>query len=240
MDHFSDVATSFLERCQSHQSLEALIADFAIVLGHFGFTRFMMTRLPTINTDPEPLILAHSWSKEWGDRYRSQNYFWADPVSRFSLAHHRPFTWVEARAGSPDTRVARQIASEATNVGMVDGLGFPLADPTSVQSVVSLSSDKTVDLPHSARGLLHMVCIYCEMHAVELTKAADRQGHLTPKEKEILQWMAAGKSRWETSRILSVSDRTVETHLKNASQRLGTSSTTQTIALALYSRLIHL
>lgn len=44
---------------------------------------------------------------------------------------------------------------------------------------------------------------------------------LTPRERECLQWAAAGKSEWEISQILGISEHTAEKHLLNAKTKLG-------------------
>lgn len=241
MRSFPDVALSFVERCKSHSDLRGLITDFSEVIGHFGFDRFMMTRLPGLGHNPEPLILAHTWSQEWGDQYRAKNYFWSDPVSHYSFAHNRPFTWSEARVGSQQSNVTQQIASEARSVGMADGLGFPLPDPRAVQSVISLSSDAIVDLAEADRAMLHMACVYCGLHAADIS--VPRETHLpklTAREREVLRWFAHGKSAWETSTILNASERTIKTHLEHIRQKLSATTTTQAVATALYTRQIHL
>lgn len=241
MRSFPDVALSFVERCKSHRDLKSLVADFSNVIAQFGFDRFMMTRLPGLGHDPEPLILAHTWSLEWGDQYRAKNYFWSDPVSHFSFAHNRPFTWSEARLASEQPNVAQQIASEARSVGMLDGLGFPLADPRAVQSVISLSSDTAVDLPDADRAMLHMACIYCGLHAADISAPKESDlPKLTAREREVLRWLAHGKSAWETSAILNASESTIKTHLEHIRQKLSATTTTQAVATALYTRQIHL
>jgi DNA-binding CsgD family transcriptional regulator len=239
MDAFADKALSFAERCNQHTILSELMADFSKVLEYFGFNRFMITRLSAINEDAEPLIIAHTWSEEWGNRYRSQKYLWKDPVTHFSYAHHKPFTWGEARAGSRRTRAALQIDSEAKSLGMVDGIGFPMSDAAAAQAVVSLSADHPVDLKAGHRILLQMICICCETRAIEIIGAhATPIPSLTEREKEVLRWIAGGKTVADTSDILSTSERTIEAHLAHARAKLGAGNTTQAVAKALYWRQI--
>ncbi|WBX88832.1 helix-turn-helix domain-containing protein [Achromobacter mucicolens] len=45
--------------------------------------------------------------------------------------------------------------------------------------------------------------------------------HLSDRQAACLKWSAAGKTSWETSRILGVSESTVNFHLRNACNRLG-------------------
>ena len=44
---------------------------------------------------------------------------------------------------------------------------------------------------------------------------------LTPREHEIMRWVAEGKTNWEISMILNVSLNTIKFHLKNIYQKLG-------------------
>jgi DNA-binding CsgD family transcriptional regulator len=44
---------------------------------------------------------------------------------------------------------------------------------------------------------------------------------LTSKETQCLQWCKEGKTNWEISEILSISEKTVEFHLGNAMKKLG-------------------
>lgn len=239
MDKFAEHAISFIERAAYHSALSDLMTDFAATLEYFGFNRYMMTRLSAINEDAEPLIISHTWSEEWGSRYRSQRYLWKDPVTLFSYAHHRPFSWGEARAGSRRTRTAMQIESEARSIGMVDGLGFPMSDAAAAQAVVSLSADHAVDLTAAHRMLLQMICLCCETRAIELIGAKARPiAELTEREREVLRWIAGGKTIADTSDILSTSQRTIEEHLAHARAKLGAGNTTQAVAKALYWRQI--
>lgn len=241
VNEFADVALSFVERTLKHQSMSDLIDDFQLVLAKFGFTRFMMTRLPPISADPEPLIIAHTWSPEWLDRYREQSYFWADPVSLFSFSSPRVFTWDHARSQLERTAVAARIESEAASIGMVDGVGFPLADMSSTQSVVSLATDRKIDLDHRMLALVQMICMHCEMRAVELLEPTARAFRpLSPREREVLRWIANGKSKWETSAILRTSEKTVDKQLTSIRAKLDATNTTQAVAKALRTRLITL
>jgi LuxR family quorum sensing-dependent transcriptional regulator len=239
MGELVDVAMAFLERCEQHTALRTLVADFKVTLGSFGFQYFMMTRLPAIGEDAEPYVIAHTWPKEWLDQYRSEAYFWHDPVSHFALTRARPFSWAEAVAGSTKTRIAGKIFSEAKSVGLADGFGFPMGDASSVQAVVSLASDRPVDLDFVARKMLHLICLHVEMQAAEiLDRDKAKVETLTEREREVLRWIANGKSQWEASVILSVSKDTVDMHLRHARSKLRATTTTHAIARALHSRQI--
>jgi len=232
-------AMAFIDRCDQHKIFHELIVDFSTTLKNIGFDYFMMTRLPSLGEDAEPYIIAHTWPEAWLTRYRQGQYFWHDPVSLFSLTRTRPFSWKEARKGSRRTRVASQIASEASGLGLADGIGFPMGDPSSVQAVVSLATDRPVELDTLGREMLHLICLHAEMRAVEIhDDNVTAIARLTEREREVLRWVANGKSHLDVGDILMLSERTVKEHLAHARVKLNATTTTHAVAKAIRSRQI--
>lgn len=233
------VAMAFIGRCESHSTLRSLTEDLAGTLKLFGFNYFMMTRLPALGEDAEPYIIAHTWPSAWLERYREGRYFWNDPVSLMSLTHSRSFSWGEARAAGRRTRIASKIASEARGIGLKDGIGFPMGDPSSVQAVVSLGADQAVDLDLMSREMLHLVCLHAEMRAAEIYDQTHAKfSKISEREKEVLRWIANGKSTADVGVILDLSQNTVKEHLANARLKLKASTTTHAVARAIKSRQI--
>lgn len=56
---------------------------------------------------------------------------------------------------------------------------------------------------------------------------------LTPREREVLSWTANGKTAWEISVILNISESTVISHLRNSRDKLETVNVVQTIVEAM-------
>lgn len=61
---------------------------------------------------------------------------------------------------------------------------------------------------------------------------------LTHREKEILTWVKDGKSTGEIASILKISQDTVKFHMKNVFQKLGATSRSQAIAVAIENKLV--
>lgn len=61
---------------------------------------------------------------------------------------------------------------------------------------------------------------------------------LTLRERECLMWAAMGKSEWEVSRILGISEHTAERHLLKALRKLGAVNRVQAVAEAIRHGLI--
>jgi DNA-binding CsgD family transcriptional regulator len=73
---------------------------------------------------------------------------------------------------------------------------------------------------------------------VNAVKAEALDHSLTPRELEVLTWVAKGKTAWEAATILHISKRTVDGHMQTIIQKLGAVNRTHAVAIALQSHLI--
>lgn len=67
---------------------------------------------------------------------------------------------------------------------------------------------------------------------------AESQILVSARELDCLKWVAAGKTAWEASVILGISERTVRFHLNAAREKLNCLTTTQAVAKAVSQQLI--
>jgi DNA-binding CsgD family transcriptional regulator len=58
-------------------------------------------------------------------------------------------------------------------------------------------------------------------------------GQLSPRQQEVLQWTALGKTTWETSVIMKCAEPTVNYHLKQIFRRLGVNNKTHAVSRAI-------
>ncbi len=66
---------------------------------------------------------------------------------------------------------------------------------------------------------------------------SDKAMIVSAREIDCLRWMAAGKTAWEVSAILGISERTVRFHLNAAREKLQCTTTTQAVAKAVSQHL---
>lgn len=64
-----------------------------------------------------------------------------------------------------------------------------------------------------------------------LVEARDRLARLSPREREVLDWLTEGTSNKEIARELAISPRTVEIHRANMMIKLGASHVSQAVRL---------
>lgn len=234
-------ALDFVDRSQSYTSLEPLIADFSQMVAGQGFHAFIMSGLPLVASDIDRMVICNHWPDEWSRRYAEAKYFPDDPISKWSLARDRPFRWREAWTANPETARVRQLNGEARQFGLADGIAFPMRTNSGWLAVISLASDRNVDVGKRDEGMLLLASVYFQMAATDLMSIEPkRASSITPREREILQWAAIGKTAWETAQILNISEKTVRNHMHSVHIKFDVSSTTQAVVEALRTRQIRL
>jgi LuxR family transcriptional regulator, quorum-sensing system regulator BjaR1 len=233
-------ALDFVERSQRYRTLAPLIEDYSRTVSGQGFGSFILTGLPSCGADFEQLMICNHWPDEWSRRYAEQVYFPDDPVSKWSLSNDKPFQWTSAWQAHPKTARVEQINGEAREFGLVDGMAFPMRTNKGWQAVLSLASDRPVKISKRDEGMLLMASIYFQMAASDLISTPVPKAMLTVREREILQWAAAGKTAWETSQILSISQKTVRNHMNAIHQKFDVGSTTQAVVEALRNHQLNL
>lgn len=86
---------------------------------------------------------------------------------------------------------------------------------------------------------LHVLANYFHSHILRINgKDSGQDILISARELDCLKWTAAGKTAWEASVILGISERTVRFHLNAAREKLNCTTTTQAVAKAVANRLI--
>ena len=69
-------------------------------------------------------------------------------------------------------------------------------------------------------------------------KNGKKGASLSMREKEVLKWLKMGKSSWDISVILDISERTVNFHITNIMNKLDAMTRTQAVAICIEKGLI--
>jgi DNA-binding CsgD family transcriptional regulator len=99
-----------------------------------------------------------------------------------------------------------------------------------------VGADEIVDVVHT-----HQFTVARRKGAWEVIKigGVPTGSHsLTPREREVLGWVAQGKSTSAISKILGIASRTVDEHVKSAGRKLDAENRTHAVAIALREGLI--
>lgn len=236
----------FVEALDGADEMEALNRVFQSAIEQrgmktFGYARIGATRFGAVTTAQfhEQCVKGTTYPGEWRDRYRAKGYFAVDPIIAACRSRLMPIVWDRLEL-CDDVPEQSAVLGEASEFGLTRGFSVPIHTPSGDKAIVSLASDESEAAFRSRIGAFqhqfHLMAIH--FHArVETTLAAllpapEPAVKLTPREIECLQWTAEGKTAWEISRILSISENTVNFHLKNSMAKLDVHSKTHAVAKA--------
>lgn len=207
------------------------LATTSAVLREFGFSAFLYAKLPDPRMLNEPQILLNGWPDAWTERYVNVGHYPHDPVAAFCLDSTQPFAWDEVPGRYWTSPRARQVVHEARAFGLNDGLCVPMHNALGAGGL-SLSGERIEPIP----GLKHLAALLAQsIRAVtERAQLAHVGGsRLTVRERDILAWVAHGKTVAGVAAMLGISDHTVGEHLKNVRHKLGSANNAHSIVRAL-------
>lgn len=227
----------FISMCGQANSKAEVLDGLEVAAKAFGMDCYAIAGIPLPNERLDPYMMLNAWPNEWFERYVSQNYVHVDPVIHRTRMSDEAFVWSEALRDAPLSRASRRVMDEATNFGMMDGYSVPLHSVGGFQAIVTFGARK-VDLSDEQRGALQMVAIYAhnKLRAFLIEPDVSRMSaalKVTPREREVILWCAAGKTNWEIGQILGISEKTVQHELASACRRLNSVNRAQLIAEAI-------
>ncbi|ABD08017.1 transcriptional regulator, LuxR family [Rhodopseudomonas palustris HaA2] len=216
-----------------------IVADKLLgVVRPFGYSQVLAGIIPTPRTSVKQQIanvVLHRWPLRWSERYFSRGYLFEDPTIRRVSTSSEPFVWSELQVG-PDAR-ANEIMREAGEFGLGCGFTVPMITLDGQSAGLSIAGDRA-ELPPSHRGMVQLVAMYAFLRSLKLGEKPTPAITLTKREADVLHWIAEGKTDWEISKILRVSEHLVDKMARQIRTKLGAVNRIQAVALAMRSGII--
>jgi LuxR family quorum sensing-dependent transcriptional regulator len=239
--NYAAEAFDFIDGLDLLASPEEVVDAVAKSFMLFGFENFIITGLPNPKESFEQVVLLRKWPLGWFEIYAKENYVRSDPIIRLCKNTTQPFEWSEAPYDPTKEPKAAEVMDRATDFRMREGFCLPIHGINGYEACFSMSG-VNLDLSPRTKPALHLMAMYAFERARQLLDPVPHAGSriLTPREREILIWAAAGKSAANTGDILGITERTVTAHIASACQKLDAVNKTQAVARALQYKLIGL
>ncbi len=238
--------SDYIERTNTARSPERVFDLFRAAVAGYGYDRIAFAAVtPAAQTAVQSILprpaLVVSCAQPWIDHYIGQRYQDVDPCLLLAPGRLRPYTWAETLASEHLSLRQRRLFDESRDAGLRDGVCIPVHGPAGESYVVSLAATM-----HGNDGAVHLGTLQILATQLQLAYTALARGattavatiHLTERERECLTWTAQGKSAWSISRILGVSEHTVQFHLKGAIRKIGAGNRVQAVVKAVRFGLI--
>lgn len=226
------VALEIINDALSVSNRDQLSLLWAKMQYSLGIDGIIFGKSPGIHNDQlsQPAIAAFGIPHKWLETYESENLTPVDPVVHFCVEAQVPVSWQSAFVKYSDTH--QKFISAAYDHGMINGYAVAKYDHAFTK-MASLTSVTTRDIDIDVRQEVLLQNVLPHLNEIMVRPGFVEAPKLSERELEVLQWAKEGKSYWDTSRILNISERTVKFHLENGYRKLGASNKTQAIAKAL-------
>lgn len=236
-----DLTQSFVERCERAAPASELAATFQSALEQMGFRYFACCSHVNPRSPPQRAVVLHNYPKPWERSYADRNLHEFDPVFLRAEKEILPFLW-----DAPEFRVAltppqRRLMREAVSVGIAHGYTVPIHLPWAAGALRASCSvvpdSRSIDIRAHRAVQVMSTYLYSSLgYQNDLRaarEAATRIGPiLSPRERQCLELVARGKSDWDISQLLRISEHTVHKHVEAAKRRLGVSTRMQAVVWA--------
>ncbi|WP_417727329.1 autoinducer binding domain-containing protein [Roseovarius sp.] len=176
-----------------------------------------------------------NYSTDWVTHYMTGGLHRIDPTIHVSRKAIAPVDWDRLER----TPHFKTVFAKASDFRMSErGLTIPVRGPYGDIGIFSVTRNcgdsQWLALRKHVIGNLQMAAVHMHDNVMSsnLAMSALRLPSLSQREREILQWVAEGKSQQDIGDILAISHRTVEVHLRSVRSKLGALTTPQAIGRA--------
>lgn len=211
---------------------------------NYGYTRF---RSPRSVGDPDDALFLSTCDADYVQRYFRGKFYTRTPVYHWAEANVGACTWGWVKAAAMEGRLTPdEVASirENQRIGVTAGItvSFP-ANSTRSKGALGLIADPGLDdravedIWARRRPQIEAVAHAMHLKLIQFP-IATRTRPLTQRQREVLEWVADGKTSQDVAIILGVSAAMIEKHLRLAREVLAVETTAQAVAKAALLNLI--
>ena len=216
----------YLRDCRDTTSLDDLRTA---AISYYSTTHVLMAsylHYPPVGArdfDGAIRIGAFGYPKDWGQKYLNERLYLSDPLARRASGFTRPHFWSEIKNLPDLTEAELAYMEQAAKVKMGEGIGIPVFGPFNRNGYCALGFGYGNPAPDGDEILeLQVACqighlAYCEM----LQRNLPPETTLSAREKEILHWIARGRTNAQIADGLEISRNTVETYIRRCFEKLG-------------------
>jgi LuxR family transcriptional regulator, quorum-sensing system regulator BjaR1 len=237
---YARAAFDLIDDFEHTRTPEEVVEQLASSLSLFGFSTILITGVPEPPQRVEPYFLMNGWPRGWSGHNAKANNYADDPTAAWCRRTIDPFEWSEGIRGSK--RSTPPCVAPEEDIGITKHYLVPVIRATGSTSCVTMAGERPA-LESRARRAVYMLSLYAHARAVSLLDCTDGAGprrELTLREREVLQWIAAGKSSWDVSVILGISERTVNWLISRAARKLNAVNRTHAIVNAIRAGQIYI
>lgn len=238
----------FLVVAEECRTADELTRALERLLDQYGFDYYGLIRQPGPNENPMNLVLVGRWPDRWPETYIAKKYVLIDPTIRYLGRAPGGFRWrdtIFAFRTDPHRKRMERMMTEAVRFGLEDGYMFPVHGRNGLLGNLTLGG-KTVDLSPVEIMLFDVVAKKAFWRLLKLKglssdfeSVSELDTRMTRREMEILKYLSEGLTSVEISKILNISNHTVDWYMNGIQDKLNAKNRQHVVALAFRLGLIN-
>jgi LuxR family transcriptional regulator, quorum-sensing system regulator BjaR1 len=216
-------------------SLPQVAAALGVAVAKLGFTSLGINGLPAPSRGANPVILAENTPEGFRDCYIEERFYHVDHIGAHARAVYSPYRYDEAPYDRTKAPVHQRFLQALDTFCMSKGLVVPVGRPANIPACVWLAGENP-DLRDDAVQATQLIALFAASKAVALSRPPStglRASNLTPDEREVLQWISAGKTSWEIGAIKGLSERAINKTIAEAMIKLDAVTRAQAVVNAI-------
>jgi LuxR family quorum sensing-dependent transcriptional regulator len=237
---YAQLAFDLVDELERLQTPGDVTSRMSSALSQFGFSGFLISTTPDPRAASQRQTFFDGWPNKFNDYYIQNEFYKDDPVVAMCLRSINPFDWSDAPYDPKEAPASKKVMDVASEFGLKNGFAVPIYRERGLIDTVTMGGDH-VDVDPRAKRAIHLIALYAHSKALALIGAGHADPYhcvLTNGEREALSWSAAGKTIWETSMILGVSEAAIAKRIKIAARKLGSVNKTQAVVEAIRTKQI--
>lgn len=237
----------FLVVADECRTAEEVLTELETLLRHYRFDYYGIIRQPKPNENPMGLVLTGRWPEGWPETYIAKKFVLIDPTIRYLGQAQKGFRWNEtitAFKSDPHRKRMERMMMESLRFGLQDGYIFPVHGRNGLLGNMSLGG-RPVDLSPVEMTLFDAVAKKAFWRLLELRRetgaleeATQVDTRMTRREMEVLNYLADGMTSNDISKILRISNHTVDWYMNGIQDKLKAKNRQHVVALAFRMGLI--
>ncbi|MEO1550833.1 MAG: LuxR family transcriptional regulator [Pseudomonadota bacterium] len=169
-------------------------------------------------------IIADGLPQDWVRRYIRERLYLIDPVAKASARAPRPFFWGALQDDPTLDAASLAYFADRKAQGIGNGLAIQVYGPGGRGGYIGLGVPQGLEprIEAMVRELQWAAQVAHQTYCGMLQATSPLPPDLSGRERDVLTWLARGKSNAVIAEILSISPHTVDAYVRRLFQKLGT------------------
>lgn len=223
--------------CADDRELGVLLES---VTRELGFDYYALLHHSSLAAPRPGLIRIDTYPQGWEEELGAHGLIGADPVHHACARTNIGFAWFELPGLVAIGPKGREIFERAKGFGIGDGFTVPVNVPGEPAGSCSFAVRAGAALPAERLLSAEQIGAHAFRAARRLHNypASGHCPHLSPRERQCVRLLAAGKTDWEIAAILGISVETAHQYVKRARAAYDVVSRAQLVACVLRDALV--